>query len=158
MKDSAQQIQPAWGAEAPAPSQASLDELSAGEHQRCLLCGRRNEHGLGLRFRVQDDGSVLALFSCPEVFQSYPETLHGGVISALLDSAMTNMLFAVGVVGVTAELSVRFLAPVALHRGAVVRASMERGAYPLYYLHAELEQDRQPMARATAKFMARGYA
>lgn len=137
-------------------AQASLESLAAVEHPRCLMCGATSALGLKLRFRVQSDGSVLALFPCREAFQSYPETLHGGVISALLDAAMTNALFSTGVVGVTAELTVRFLAPVALSRGAAVRACVEKDAHPLFYLRAELEQDRKVMARASAKFLVRG--
>lgn len=137
--------------------QAALDSLAAAEHTGCLMCGADNALGLKLRFRVQPDGSVLALFPCREVFRSYSETLHGGVISALLDAAMTSALFSIGVVGVTAELTVRFLAPVGLGRGAVVRASTERGRHPLYHVRAALEQDRRLMARASAKFMAKGY-
>ena len=95
------------------------------------------------------------MFACREAFRSYPKTLHRGVISALLDAAMTNALFSVGVVGVTAELTVSFLAAVALNRGAVVRAAIERDAHPLFYVRAELEQDRRPMARATAKFLVK---
>jgi acyl-coenzyme A thioesterase PaaI-like protein len=136
--------------------QATLESLGAAEHSDCLMCGPANSLGLKLRFSVQPDGSVLAMFRCREAFRSYPETLHGGVISALLDAAMTNALFSTGVVGVTAELTVLFLAPVALNRGAVVRASVERDAHPLFYVRAELEQDRKVMARATAKFLVKG--
>jgi len=69
---------------------------------------------------------------------------------------MTHVLFSVGVVGVTAELTVRFLAPVMLDRGAVVRASIEEGSHTLYYVRSELEQDQKLMARASAKFLAKG--
>ncbi len=138
------------------PDQSTLRAVAATEHPSCFLCNPKNERGLGLRFRVQPDGSVAALFACKEVFQSYPETLHGGVISALFDAAMTNMLFAVNVVGVTAELSVRYLAPVRLERGAVVRASIEKDLHPLYYLEASLEQDRAVLAHASAKFLVKG--
>ena len=137
-------------------NQASLESLCAAEHSACLMCGQANPLGLKLRFRVQPDGSVLAVFRCREAFRSYPETLHGGVISTLLDAAMTNALFSVGVVGVTAELTVRFLAAVALNRDAVVRASIEKNAHHVFYVRAELEQDRKLMARARAKFMVRG--
>jgi uncharacterized protein (TIGR00369 family) len=137
--------------------QATLESLAAAEHARCLMCGSANDLGLKLRFRVQSDGSVLAMFPCRETFQSYPENLHGGVISALLDAAMTNALFSVGVVGVTAELTVRFLAPVLLNRGSVVRASIEKDAHPLYYIRSDLKQDRKLMARATATFLVKGY-
>jgi len=137
--------------------QATLDIVAQSEHERCLICGASNPFGLKLRFRVADDRSVVGLFPCKEGLQSYPETLHGGVISALLDAAMTNALFAIGIVAVTAELSIRFLAPVVLNHGAVVRATVEETSYhPLYNLRAELEQDREIRARATAKFLVRG--
>jgi len=136
--------------------QATLDAIVAAEHSQCLMCGPANTLGLRLKFRVQPDGAVLAVFPCRVAFQSYRETLHGGVISALLDAAMTNALFSIGVVGVTAELTVRFLAPVALGRGVVIRACIEKASHPLFYVRAELEQERQLMARATAKFLVKG--
>lgn len=138
------------------PSQARLESLSATEHPQCLMCGESNPLGIRLQFKVQSDGSVLAVFPCRELLQSYPETLHGGVISALLDAAMTNVLFSIGIVAVTAELTVRFLAPVSLNRIAVVRAVIEGTAsHPLYYVRAELEQDERLMARASAKFLVK---
>lgn len=145
------------GAHLARASQANLDSLISAQHADCLMCGPANTLGMKLKFRVQPDGSVLALFPCRENLRSYPETLHGGVISALLDAAMTNALFAVGVVGVTVELAVRFLAPVALNRGALVRGSVERDEHPLYAVRAELEQDGKLMARASARFMVKGW-
>lgn len=137
--------------------QAILESLGAAEHSECLMCSAANALGLNLSFKVQPDGSVLAMFWCREAFRGYPGTLHGGVISALLDAAMTNVLFSVGVVGVTAELTVRFLAPVALNRGVVVRATLEKDYRPLFYVRSELEQDRKLMARASAKFLLKNF-
>ena len=37
----------------------------------------------------------------------FPESLHRGFVAVLLDSAMTNCMFAHGLVGVTGELKVR---------------------------------------------------
>ena len=138
-------------------SQARLESVSAIEHPRCLMCGAANPFGMKLKFKVQSDGSVLAVLPCRSLLQSYPETLHGGVISALLDAAMTNVLFSIGVVAVTVELTVRFVAPVSLSRTAVVRAAIEKSSsHPLYYVRAELEQDKKLMARASAKFLVKG--
>jgi uncharacterized protein (TIGR00369 family) len=140
----------------PAAAQATLDSLAAAEHPQCLMCGAQNRLGLRLHFSVQADGSVLATFPCQPFLQSYPQTLHGGVISALLDAAMTNALFSIGVVAVTAELTVRFLAPVSLDRPALLRGTIESSAaYPLSHLHAEMEQDHRRVARASAKFLVK---
>jgi uncharacterized protein (TIGR00369 family) len=137
-------------------SQARLDSTRARMHPHCVFCDTSNPLGLKLQFEVQPDGSVLATFPCPDAAQSYPGTLHGGVISALLDAAMTNVLFSVGVVAVTAELNVRFLSPVRLGRAVDVRASIVRAtSRSLYYLDSRLVQGGQVVARGSAKFLAR---
>jgi uncharacterized protein (TIGR00369 family) len=139
------------------PSQALLESARAAEHPTCLMCSPTNPLGVKLKFRVNPDGAVLATFACRDAFQSYPETLHGGVIAALLDAAMTNALFAIGIAAVTAELTVRFLAPVALNKSAVVRASVKKAtSHDLYYLISELAQGPQVMAHASAKFIVKG--
>ena len=62
----------------------------------------------------------------------------------MLDAAMTNVLFSIGIVAVTAELTVRFVAPVSVNRIAVVRAAIERSSsHRLYYVRAEVEQDKK---------------
>ncbi len=138
-----------------AASQARLEAVRDAEHPRCLLCGASNPHGLGLKFTVQADGSVLAIFPCRDSLQSYGERLHGGLIAAVLDAAMTNALFSTGVVAATAELTVRFLAPVTLEKSAVARAWIDRvTSHHLYYVCSELQQDQEVKARASAKFVA----
>ena len=125
----------------------------------CLVCGHLNPSGLKLKFKVQPDGSVAAVFDCLPVLQSYPNVLHGGVISAILDSAMANALFAVRIVAVTATLEIRFLAPTMTGRFAMVRAWTESGeAHPLYLQRAELIQDGKVMVEAKAKFLVRDAA
>jgi uncharacterized protein (TIGR00369 family) len=120
-----------------------------------LFCGKLNPIGFKLAFHARDDGSVHAVFSCERPLQSYPETLHGGVIAALLDSAMTNCLFSRGVVAVTAELTVRFLSPVLIDHPAEVTAFITRARGPLYVLQAELRQGKTLTARAQATFVKR---
>jgi uncharacterized protein (TIGR00369 family) len=109
-----------------------------------------------LRFEVQPDGSVLARVGCGDRLQGYASTLHGGVTAALLDAAMTNALFAAGVVAVTAELTVRYLEPVQLESDLTVCASVEGAALDsLYYLRASLIQAERVVAQASGKFVRR---
>jgi uncharacterized protein (TIGR00369 family) len=138
--------------------QARLAAVRAVEHPRCVLCGLANPHGLRLAFEVQHDGSVVADVPCREVLQGYAEALHGGVISALLDAAMTHLLFSRGIVAVTAELTVRFLAPARLGHNALVRALLEQSSsHLLYRVRGELVQDGTLVARASAKFLAQAW-
>lgn len=71
---------------------------------------------------------------------------------------MTNCLFALGCAAVTADLNVRFRDPVATSDWAVVRAWVESSLAPLYKLAAELVQDGEIKATATARFVEREVA
>jgi uncharacterized protein (TIGR00369 family) len=132
-----------------------LERTRADVHSRCFCCGREHPGGLRLEFHENADGSVTTRFPCDHAFEGYPETLHGGVVTALLDSAMTNCLFSRGIVAVTAELTVRFLGPVRLDHPVEVTAALTRTRGRLYYLRAELTQGQALTARAQATFMKR---
>ena len=135
------------------PGQDVLRRVQADAHANCVVCGSANGRGLKLAFHSAEDGSVQATFDCAKAYEGYPDVLHGGVVSTLLDGAMTNCLFAHGHPGLTAELTVRFRHPVCTGTAATVRAWIERRCRPLYVLKAELVQDGQIKATAGGKFM-----
>jgi len=62
------------------------------------------------------------------------------------------------VVAMTAELTVRFVAPVELQVPVVLRAALVRSRGAVFFLQSELVQDTQLRARATAKFVVRDRA
>ena len=128
-------------------------QLRQDSHPGCVVCSPGNRHGLGLIFRIDGDGIVEASFSCDELFQGYPGAVHGGVVSALLDGAMTNCLFAQGHAAVTFDLHVRFQHPVVTGSPATVRAWITSSTRPVHELAAELIQDGQVKATARAKFL-----
>jgi acyl-coenzyme A thioesterase PaaI-like protein len=121
-------------------------------HPACFACRERERGGLGLRFREEPDGSVAADFDCPPQYQGYPDRLHGGIVAMLLDSAMTHCLFARGIRGVTARLTVRFVAPVEIGAPAVIRAIPGDVIHP-HKLRAEIVQGRTLRATAEAVFI-----
>ena len=101
------------------------------------MCGENNLLSLKLRFEPVKNGEVFTTFQGNSRLQGYDGIMHGGVISALLDSAMTNCLFAHGHAAVTAELKVRFRHPVSTERPARVRAWIASSLRPLHELAAE---------------------
>ena len=133
--------------------QTELMKMQSQVHANCVVCSSSNERGLRLEFALLADGSVQASFDCDKAFEGYANVLHGGVISSLLDGAMTSCMFAHGCPSVTAELNVRFRHPVVTGQTATVRASITRSAPPLYLMEAELLQNGQVKATATGKFM-----
>jgi uncharacterized protein (TIGR00369 family) len=134
-------------------SNLSPSVLRQQSHPECFVCGPANGHGLGLEFRVALDGSVEASFPCQPVFAGYSGMLHGGIICTLLDGAMTNCLFAHGLVAVTVDMNVRFRQPATVNCPAVVRAWLESNNLPVYQVAAELSQGGHVAATATARFI-----
>ncbi len=109
--------------------------------------------GLALRYSSQPDGSVSAKFLGHSALEGYSGLLHGGVIAALLDGAMTNCLFAQGRAALTVELKVRYHVSVAAAEEVSVHARLEDDAHGIYQLRAELTQGGTVKASATGKFM-----
>lgn len=132
---------------------ARLQQTQAGVHPFCFVCSGSNPLGLALRYNVQSDSSVAATFLGNCALEGYAGLLHGGVIAALLDGAMTNCLFAHGVAGLTVELRVRYHAGVAATEEVFLCAWLESKAHGLYQLRAELTQGGAVKASATGKFM-----
>jgi len=123
-----------------------------------MLCGAEHPQGLRLAFSTHADGHVEATFPCQGVYQGYTGYLHGGVIAALLDSAMTNCLFAYCHGTRSCELYVSFLNPGVLSRSAFVSARLAESLPPLFHMEADLRQGKEIMARATAKFLEANWA
>ncbi len=139
----------------PATTNGSGDYAAtrARRHPHCWVCSAANEHGLAVDFKEDGTGAIAGSFSCDEVFTGYPGYLHGGVVSSLLDGAMTNCLMALGTPGLTARLEVRFLKPVLIGKPVTVRGWLEKSRGALHMLGADLSQDGEVLATATAKFM-----
>lgn len=127
-------------------------------HSRCLLCGDLNPRSLRLRFEVGEDGVVRTTFKAQADLQGYDDILHGGVIAALLDSAMTHCLFHQGVQAVTGDLRIRYLQPVQCSASLDIQAWLLSSHPPLYRLRAEILAGQQIMAWAEARFMQRDHS
>jgi len=124
-------------------------------HPRCVACGPENANGFHLDFRPQPDGSVAAEVDCRESLQGYDGVVQGGIVSLLLDSAMTNCLFAQGITAMTAELTVRFREPLLTGRPATVTARLTRRAGTGFVLEGAVLQGGRPKAEGRAVFILR---
>jgi uncharacterized protein (TIGR00369 family) len=122
-------------------------------HPNCFVCSETNKQGLNLEFTPSDDGGVCSIFCGSETFEGYPGVLHGGIVSSIVDGAMTNCLFAQNIVAVTAELNVRFRSPVVTGRKTIVKAKIIRNDSPLFVVEARIIQDAKIRVTATGKFL-----
>lgn len=131
----------------------SSADLQRHAHPFCVACSNENPNGFHLKFTQIDERTVEAGFVCRNAYEGYPGRLHGGVIALLIDSAMTNCLFALGCVAMTAELKLRYLEPVLILPPATVRARRIRAAHGLHYLESEIIQQGRIKATGSGTFM-----
>ena len=131
-----------------------IHAITTETHQGCFACGHGNPLGLGLEFTIDADGVVTADWQPRSTFQSYPDRLHGGLIATLLDAAMVHALFSKGIRGVTAEITIRYLKIVSLMEPVHLMGRLQAVRHGIYLCRAELSQNGNCAARASAKFMA----
>ena len=80
----------------------------------CFICGRDNPVGLQMTFFDNGVDEVYAEHTVPDVYQSYPGLVHGGVVTAMLDECVGR----VALIGdhhhfmVSVKLEVKFRHPV----------------------------------------------
>ena len=129
------------------------DGAVLGNHDNCIICGRNNPFSLGLKFQAVGCDSVEASFIGGPHLQGYEGILHGGVISAVLDSAMAHCLLLKDIKAVTGDLRVRFLHAIPCTSRITIRAWLTCAVSTLYELKAEARVDGRLVARAKAKFM-----
>ncbi len=130
----------------------SISLAAKNGHGHCLICGDLNPLSLKLSFQAGKDDSVWTNFQGNSGLQGYEKILHGGVISSLLDAAMTHCLFHHKIQAVTGDLHVRFVHPVPCEAALEIKAWIVSSRPPLYILNAELSCDKRVMAWAEAKF------
>ncbi len=54
----------------------------------CFICGRENPRGLYMTFYDDGHDEVVSQYSVPDIYQSYPGIVHGGIVAAMLDEAV----------------------------------------------------------------------
>ena len=73
----------------------------------CVVCGQMNQHGLHLEFEAKG-GTSIAQWTASAGWESFQGVIHGGVICAVLDEAMSQAIVSAGYSALTAEIRVRY--------------------------------------------------
>ncbi len=128
--------------------QVSIDtDLSEG---LCFGCGTNNPIGLKLSFR-QEGEKVKAEFAPGKHHQGWPGVVHGGIITCLLDEAMSYAAHFAGVRCLTARMEVRLRRSALISELLVVTSSITKQARRLIKTRAEVTlRDGTVIAEGTA--------
>lgn len=118
----------------------------------CFACGESNPIGLHLKF-AKKDLLVEAVFSPNDFHQGYPDIVHGGIVTTLLDEAMAYALEFNGYRGLTAKLYVRFLKPLRPRDNYKIMGYIDKIRNRLARVHSEIiDENGNIMARAYGLF------
>lgn len=122
------------------------------EFPKCFVCGKDNTRGLRIRFFIDGEG-VKASFTPDETLVGYENTVHGGIISALLDEAIIWAVYAATKrFGVTAEINVRFRKPLPIQEECIVLGRMLEDRGRLWIAEGKIfDEEGNLCARARGK-------
>jgi len=123
----------------------------------CIGCGRHAETGLHMEFATRDDRSVESRLTVSRRYQGWRGVVHGGVVALLLDEAMAYAAGARGIVGVTADLRMRFRKAVPIDAPLIVRGCMLWQRRNVLGVTATVQNARGTvLASGEGRFVARG--
>lgn len=131
------------------PYANTLIKMKKEHHQGCLF----NKDFFDLDINFEDDGTLICHFDCDEKYQGYTGMMHGGIISALIDSTMTQCLFGSGFFGYTVRLNLRFAKKVQINKPIRIEVKLKEDDSELMKeLKAVVYQDNQKKVSAQSKF------
>jgi beta-phosphoglucomutase family hydrolase len=92
----------------------------------CIGCGKKNPYGLKLNFQW-DGKTVRTEFTPTDFYQGWPDIVHGGIITTMLDEVMGHAaLFSGFTEFLTASIQVNFKRPALVSEPLVITARVTR--------------------------------
>ena len=131
--------------------------LRARSQSDCFVCGQDNPRGLRIRYQHQDNSEATAMWTPATALEGFRGIVHGGIVSTVLDEAISKALAAEGCEALTAELRVRFRRRVASGGVYLIRGWIVDRGKRLIRTEATLSaQDGTEHAHAWATFLPLG--
>ena len=129
--------------------------LRARTQNGCVVCGQENQYGLRIRYVPERDGAITAEWRPTENWEGFEGIVHGGIISTVLDEAMSKAVAAMNYEALTGELRVRFRHHVAAGENLRIRGWVVEKVKRLVKAEATLTAaDGSERAHAWACFLA----
>ena len=129
--------------------------LRARTQNGCVVCGQDNPYGLRIQYVLGHDGIISAEWRPTANWEGFEGIVHGGIISTVLDEAMSKAVAAMNYEALTGELRVRFRHRVAAGENLRIRGWVLEKAKRLVRAEAVLTAaDGSERAHAWARFLA----
>jgi acyl-coenzyme A thioesterase PaaI-like protein len=138
----------------PTPAGLTIDERA----NHCFGCGPANPQGLHLTFTTETTGESITAtchLQLDRMHEGPPGHIHGGIVAALLDEAMSKLNRPLNVLAMTRHMEIDYLRPAPLYQPLVlISRHLSREGRKLFH-QAELQRpDGTVLARAKGFFIA----
>jgi acyl-coenzyme A thioesterase PaaI-like protein len=121
----------------------------------CFGCGPENEHGLQLKFKLNEETQrFVCKFKLPARFEGPPSHAHGGIIATILDEAMGKVNKLHGIIALTGQMSVNFIKLVPLNKPLITEGWEVRVRGREHQRVGEIRNNKgEVLARSTGVFI-----
>lgn len=129
-----------------------MEFVAAGS---CFVCGEKNPQGLKIKFHVdRAKQSISTTYTVPSIYQGWEGVVHGGILCTLLDEAMANLVYHLGLDGIVAAMEVRFKKPAPVLQPLQIYGEITEIHKKLVKAKARIsKEDGTELATATATFV-----
>ncbi|MBI9100278.1 MAG: PaaI family thioesterase [Spirochaetaceae bacterium] len=126
-----------------------MEKLKKKYHSDCIF----NSDIYNVRNTFNENGELIGSFICNEKHQGYSDRIHGGILSGIMDSSMTQCLFAHNIVAYTIDLNIKYSHPVKMNKEAIVKVKIPKRQNDFVYnLRGFIFQDDIKLISADARF------
>lgn len=117
----------------------------------CFACGPENLDGLRLTWK-RENQTVSAHFVPERKHQGWKGIVHGGILATLLDEAIAQMAWLLHSGALTAEMTIRYIAPARIGETLHIRGELIKDAKKLLEVKASISDSTGTLiAHATGK-------
>ena len=119
---------------------------------QCFGCSPQNPIGLKLQFSYNENEAITKWIPKWE-YQGWPGILHGGITATILDEVMAKLIEHIGILGLTAEISVKYLKRIEIGKELIARAWLEKETPKIFYVKAKIQnKDGEVLAKGNGKY------
>jgi uncharacterized protein (TIGR00369 family) len=128
-----------------------MKRLQLEDDHHCFACGMDNPHGLRIDWKIEGL-TTTAEFVADRKYQGWRGIVHGGIVATLLDEAMTRLAWLVCGGALTAEMTVRYVAPAPIGETLVIRGEIIKESRKIVEMKASLhDASGKLIAHSTGK-------
>ncbi len=123
------------------------------QYNNCFACGMENPIGLKLQF-VRKDEEMICKFCLDSRYEGYPDIVHGGILSTIMDEAMAKILLDEDITAFTVNINVDFLRQVNVDKEYTVTSRINKRSSRLFLCSGEItDTENNICVKAESKFL-----